>query len=213
MHAKKIARAFHSSKIHLNSRGHRVTTTSLVAAHSAVKRGNRNQIHEATFSGVPGTLLSSTSSFCARIEAGSLTKIQGGTIKFNITISGSNARLVSPVWWLDRITIFGLGGSKELSTIYDINLFHGLHNMRKYCRQAAGSNDIWCSDDLIVVSSQPKKNYSPIAPHLLSEIYMEELKGDIILHMHHHGNIIADESGTVTVNSISFITNTAFLTE
>jgi len=101
-----------SSKRHLNSRGRTVTTTSLVAAHSAVKRAHRNQIHETTFSGVPSTLLTSTSSFRARIEAGSLTKIQGGTLKFNITNTGTNSRLVAPVWWFDRIVVFGSGGSK-----------------------------------------------------------------------------------------------------
>ena len=79
------------SKTHLNSRGRRVTTTSLVAAHSAVKRAHQNQIHETTFSGVPGTVLSSTISFRGGIEAGSLKKIMGATIKFNITVSGSVA--------------------------------------------------------------------------------------------------------------------------
>ena len=115
-----------ASKTHLNSRGRRVTTTSLVNAHSAIKRAHQNQIHETTFSGVPGTLLSSTSSFRARIEGGSLTKIQGGTLRFNITVSGAVAKLVSPCWFFDRITIFGQGGSKALSTIYDINMLHGL---------------------------------------------------------------------------------------
>ena len=202
-----------SSKSHLNSRGRRVTTTSLVAAHSAVKRAHQNQIHETTFSGVPGTLLSSTSSFRARIEAGRLTKIQGGTLRFNITVSGAVARLVSPVWWFDRITVFGSGGSKELSTIYDINLFHGLQNLGKDCRRAAGLNQTWCSDDLILANGQTKEFYLPIPVHLLSEIYMEELNGDIILHMHPHGAVVADGSGVVTVNSMSFITNTVALTE
>ena len=89
-----------SPKTHLDSRGRRVTTTSLVVAHSAVKRAYHNQIHETTFSGVPGTLLNSTCSFRDRIEAGSRTKIQGGTLRFNITVSGGVVRLVSPVFFV-----------------------------------------------------------------------------------------------------------------
>lgn len=85
------------SKTHLNQRGRRVTTTSLVSVYSAVKRTPMNQIHKTTFSGVSGTLLTSTSIFRARIEAGSVTKIQGGSLKFNITNSGTNSRLVSPL--------------------------------------------------------------------------------------------------------------------
>ena len=102
-------------------------------------------IHETTFSGIPSTLLTSTSSFRARIEAGSLTKIQGGTSKFTITNTGTNSRLVAPLWWFDRIVVFGSGGSNELTTIYDINLFHNLQNMGKDCRRAAGINETWCS--------------------------------------------------------------------
>ena len=143
----------------MNSRGRRVTATSLVAAHSAVKRTRQNQIHETTFSGVPSTLFTSTSSFRARIKAGSLTKIQGSTLKFNITNARTNSRLVSPVWWFDRIVVFGLGGSKELTTIYDIDLFYGLQNMGKDCRRAAGINDTWCSDDLLVATSETKEFY------------------------------------------------------
>jgi hypothetical protein len=142
-----------------------------------------------------------------------LTKIQGGTLRFNITISGAVARLVSPVWFFDRITIFGQGGSKELSTIYDINLFHGLQNMGKDYRRAAGLNETWCSDDLILADGQTKELYLPIASQLLSEIYMEELKSDLVLHLHPHGNVLASGTGTIVVNSMSFITNTVFLTE
>ena len=202
-----------ASKSHLNQRGRRVTTTSLVSAHSAVKRAHKNQIHETTFSGVPTTLLTSTSSFRARIEAGSLTKIQGGCLRFNITNTGANSRLVAPVWWFDRITIFGSGGSKELTTIYDVSLFHGLQNMGKDCRRAAGINETWCSEDLIVSNGQTKEFYLPISSHFLSEIYMESLKGDIVLHLHPHGGVLASGSSVVTVNSMSFITNTVSLTE
>ena len=35
----------------------------------------------------------------------------------------------------------------------------------------------------------------------------------IVLHLHPHGNVVADGSGVVTVNSMSFITNTVSLTE
>ena len=190
-----------ASKTHLNSRGRRVTTTALVSAHSAIKRSHQNQIHETTFAGVPTTLLTSTSSFRARIEAGSITKIQGGTLRFNITNS-SNSRLVSPVWWFDRIVVFGSGGSKELTTIYDVNLFHGLQNMGKDCRRAAGLNDTWCSQDLLVAAGESKDFYLPIPSHFLSEIYTQELKsGDIVLHLHPHGDVVASGSGVVTVNT------------
>ena len=101
------------SKRHLNSRGRTVTTTSLAEAPGAVNRGNQNTTHESIFSGVPGTMLSSTSSFRARIKADSLTKVEGDAIKFNITNTGTNSRLVSSVWWFDRIVVFGSGGPKN----------------------------------------------------------------------------------------------------
>ena len=156
------------SKTLLNSRDRRVSTTSLATAHSAVKKAHQNQIHETMFSGVPLTLSTSTSSFRARIEAASLTKIQGGSIKFNITNAGTNSRLVAPVWWFDRKVVFGSGGSNELTTIYGINLFHGLQNMGNGCRRAAGLNDTWCSANLLVATSDAKEFYLPIASHFLS---------------------------------------------
>ena len=117
------------------------------------------------------------------------------------------------MWWFDRIVVFGSGGSKELTTIYDINLFHGLQNMGKDCRRAAGINDTWCSDALLVATSETKDFYLLIASHFLSKIYMQELKGDIVLHLHPHGNVLASGSGTIVVNNMSFIPNTVSLTE
>lgn len=42
---------------------------------------------------------------------------------------------------------------------------------------------------------------------------MEELKGDIVLHLHLHGNVLASGSGTIVVNNMSFLTNTVSLPE
>jgi hypothetical protein len=178
-----------------------------------VKRAHKNQICETTFSGVPTTLLTSTSSFRAIIEAGSLTKIQGGSLRFNLTNSGTNSRLVAPIWWFDQIVVFEQGGSKELITIYGINLFHNLQNMGKGCRRAASINETWCSEDLLLATSKTKDLYLPIASHFLSEIYIEELKGDIVLLLHPHGSVLASGTGTIVVDSMIFITNTVSLTE
>ena len=100
-----------------------------------------------------------------------------------------------------------------MTTIYDINLFHGLQNMGKDCRRAAGLNETWCSDDLLVATSETKEFYLPIASHFLLEMYMQELKEDIVLHPNPHENVLASGSGTIVVNSMNFITNTVSLTE
>ena len=85
--------------------------------------------------------------------------------------------------------------------------------MGKDVQRAAGLNDAWNSENLTLTNGTIKDFYLPMPSHLLSEIYIVSLKGDLVLHLHLNGNIAAEGSGDVTVNSMSFITNTVSLSE
>ena len=85
--------------------------------------------------------------------------------------------------------------------------------MGRDCKRAAGINETWCSEDLLVATSKTKEFYLPISSNFLAEIYMEELKRDPVIRLFPHGNVLASGTGTIVVNSMSFITNTVSLIE